>query len=418
MKLNQRNVGRVNRKFIAHGLVAGVYGVFAFSASAGTEIRTQESAENEIAGLTGDWGGARAALNERGISPFAVYEGEIFGNHRDGLGAGTGWGGLLDFGVELDLEKLVGWQGATFFANAFYFHGDDVSGNFVGDFDSISNNYTETSFNFFNIFLQQSFANEDSFLKIGQIALDDDFMFSETADLFINPRFGPMPLQSGNTAAPVYALAAPGAVIHYRSAANWFVQGGLYAGDAGPEQSNNQGFDWRTGGSAGWMWMAETGFHYGDEGGSVVKIGGYYHSGDFERFSDGRDESGIYSFYGLVDHEIIRADSGPGLKVFVRGGVTPQGRIAAVSGYADTGIVASNLLKDDDALGLGMSWTKFSDPFVAASGGHSSEIAVELTYQLPVTEWLAIQPDLQYIVNPQSGRRNALVTGVRAEITF
>jgi len=355
-------------------------------------------------------------LSEKGIRPHITYLGEVFNNHSGGIANGTAWAGVLDFGVELDLEKLVGWQGATFFINAFHFSGDDVSGDLVGDINVVSNLYTETSFNFYNIYLQQELGAGDSFFKVGQIALDDDFMVSKSSLLFLNASFGPLPVESGNTAAPIYSLAAPGAVLHYAPTERWFVQGGVYAGDAGPAVSNNQGFDWRAGGEAGWMFIAETGFKYGQENGSVAKLGGYYHSGEYTRFADRVSEDGISTFYGVIDHQISGARGYPRINVFLRGGITPEDDIATITGYADAGVVVSDIFMQDDALGLALSWTDLSDG--GAAKGRSSEIVTELTYQIPVNDWFTVQPDIQYIINPQGGGNDAFLTGLRAELSF
>lgn len=357
-------------------------------------------------------------LEESGITPHATLLAEVYNNHSGGISNGSAFASLLDVGVELDLEKLAGWEGASIFANAFYFKGDDITGERIGDFNAVTNLYTDTSFNFYNIFFQQSFGNGDSFFKLGQIALDDDFMVSESALLFINAGFGPLPVQSGNTAAPIYALAAAGGVLHYDIEGPGFFQAGVYAGDSGAAESGNKGFGWKTGGAAGWMVMAEAGFSYGEDDASVVKVGGYYHTGDYQRFADGQTESGIYSMYAIIDHQLIASNGSPSLNVFFRGGITPKGEIAVVSAYAEAGLVSKNVFKQDDALGLSTSWTDVSDDFRLAEGGSSSETVMELTYQLPVNDCLAIQPDVQYIINPQGGGDNALVTGIRAEISF
>ena len=49
-----------------------------------------------------------------------------------------------------------------------------------------------------------------------------------------------------------------------------------------------------------------------------------------------------------------------------------------------------------------------------------SEVALELTYRAPITPWLAIQPDVQYIINPGTDPSigNALVVGARLEFSF
>ena len=48
------------------------------------------------------------------------------------------------------------------------------------------------------------------------------------------------------------------------------------------------------------------------------------------------------------------------------------------------------------------------------------ETALELTYFAPITSWLSIQPDLQYVFNPNTDPRmpNALVGLIRIELAF
>jgi len=50
----------------------------------------------------------------------------------------------------------------------------------------------------------------------------------------------------------------------------------------------------------------------------------------------------------------------------------------------------------------------------------NAETAIELTYLLQVNSWLAIQPDLQYVVTPNTTPtiRNAWAFQVRFEMSF
>jgi porin len=47
-------------------------------------------------------------------------------------------------------------------------------------------------------------------------------------------------------------------------------------------------------------------------------------------------------------------------------------------------------------------------------------VTLELAYRSPITSWLNIQPDLQYVFNPNTDPRvaNALVCLIRIEIAF
>ena len=47
-------------------------------------------------------------------------------------------------------------------------------------------------------------------------------------------------------------------------------------------------------------------------------------------------------------------------------------------------------------------------------------MTLELAYRAPITSWLNIQPDLQYVFNPNTDPRaaNALVGLIRVELAF
>jgi porin len=51
---------------------------------------------------------------------------------------------------------------------------------------------------------------------------------------------------------------------------------------------------------------------------------------------------------------------------------------------------------------------------------NAAETSVELTWLAPVTAWLALQPDLQYVIHPDTETRlhNATVAQLRFELTF
>ncbi|WP_309398374.1 carbohydrate porin [Cerasicoccus maritimus] len=392
------------------------------------EIRTAspllEDSFLESEGVSGDWFGVRNDLNEIGIQPYAEFTGQFLANANGGGATGSSWQGLLDFGLEVDLESLAGWEGGVFFANAFYFHGNDISGYYVGDFNAVSNIYTDTDFNVFNIFLQQSFADELFTIKLGQIAADDDFMVSDTALLFINSAYGPLPVESGNITAPIYPLAAPGALVQIEPIKNFHFQTAVYAGDAGPNQSNVHGFDWRTGGSAGMAWFAEAALDFELLGNGVFKLGGYYATTQFADFNTGATESGLGAVYAIIDHQIMDPSVDAfGLSVFCRGGVTPDDNLATVGAYVDGGISLHSICFDDDALGLACSHTIFGDDYLNATRASgtsvtSTETVIEATYAVAVAGWLSIQPDLQYVINPHYSDRDALVVGARCAVAF
>lgn len=48
-----------------------------------------------------------------------------------------------------------------------------------------------------------------------------------------------------------------------------------------------------------------------------------------------------------------------------------------------------------------------------------AEVTIELTYRAPLSPWLAVQPDLQYVINPgtEPDLANALVATARFELS-
>ena len=94
--------------------------------------------------------------------------------------------------------------------------------------------------------------------------------------------------------------------------------------------------------------------------------------------------------------------------------------------------------RETDVLGLGVSYLAISPAtrqygndvlFYTGSGSpyRSNETVIEVTYLFEAAPWLALQPDLQVVINPGAGipsslsnrpLRNAVIGGVRASITF
>ncbi len=124
--------------------------------------------------------------------------------------------------------------------------------------------------------------------------------------------------------------------------------------------------------------------------------------------------------------------SGPELRVFGRASFAPPDR-NLVDCYLETGLNYRALLpgRGRDVFGLGFTYTDLSGDVRRAArdanhfqGTHQRlpdyEGVLEATYQINVSPWLQVQPDLQYIVHPGGSPRygNALILGVRSVITF
>ena len=89
--------------------------------------------------LTGDWGGLRTALSDQGIVITSSYTAELFANVQGGLKLGATYDGLFLPQVDVDLDKLMGWHGASFRASMIQGHGPALSQGWVGNLMNVSN---------------------------------------------------------------------------------------------------------------------------------------------------------------------------------------------------------------------------------------------------------------------------------------
>ena len=86
-----------------------------------------------------DWSGLRTTLASKGITFNAQYAAEVWGNPTGGESTGTVYTGLMSFQANVDLQKLVGWQGASVSTRWYWLSGQDISAEHVGNIFAVSN---------------------------------------------------------------------------------------------------------------------------------------------------------------------------------------------------------------------------------------------------------------------------------------
>ena len=119
-------------------LCVSLSAVFAGSSSS-EQIRDDADAWWTWENGTGNWLGVRTTLEDKGVEISGGYTAEVWGNTTGGLKQGAVYTGLLDFGATVDLEKLVGWKGASVSTTWLWLSGRDASEDLVGNFLTISN---------------------------------------------------------------------------------------------------------------------------------------------------------------------------------------------------------------------------------------------------------------------------------------
>src|SRR5271169_7186279 len=70
----------------------------------------------------GDPFGVRKRLYDHGVSYNLIYTNDVLSNLSGGIRRGTIDQGKLENQLTVDLQKLIGWQDLTLYANAFQIH--------------------------------------------------------------------------------------------------------------------------------------------------------------------------------------------------------------------------------------------------------------------------------------------------------
>ena len=140
--------------------------------------------------LTGDWGGVRKQWQDAGIDLGVNDTAETLSNLTGGVRQLTIYQGLLDLSLTLDLEKLAKWPGASFYIDGYQISGRGLSKNAIGNLLAVSSIEALPSTRLHDLWLQQEFLDRQASLRVGQIALDDEFYISQYSAGFVNSTFG------------------------------------------------------------------------------------------------------------------------------------------------------------------------------------------------------------------------------------
>lgn len=117
---------------------------------------------------------------------------------------------------------------------------------------------------------------------------------------------------------------------------------------------------------------------------------------------------GNFGFYALGEQPLYTeaGDDEQGLAVFARGGYAVP-RFNVFGAYVAAGLAYAGLVpsRDRDHLGVGAATAFLGDDVKALARAFeepvgSAETVVEIVYTIAVAPWLAITPDLQYVINP------------------
>ena len=394
--------------------------------------------------MTGDWGGVRTKLEKEGISLRAHYVSETAGNPTGGLRQATQYAQQIDFGADLDLEKLVDLKGGQIHVTFSDRAGNSLSDLDLGAFAEVQEIFGGgQDFRLAILTYEQSLFDGMLDIKGGWLNVGDDFATSPLYCYFQNNAFCGNPLaptlDAGFTTFPG---ASWGGIIKVQPESDLYAQAGAYQVNPSNAETGN-GFILGSAGVTGIIVPVEVGWTpdkalFGLPG--DLRVGGYYDNSsvaDLGAPVNGPEQlmSGRWGLYVLADQMVWR-EGGPssnrGLTLFAA--FTYADPSTAIIQYSwEAGLVKQGTFagRDNDSIGLAVSQLLVSDSLTNAQNQanlsdpgsvdpQSYEMDVELSYRAQLGPWLTLMPNLQYVVRPGglASTPNAFVLGLQAAATF
>ncbi|MCW2019030.1 UNVERIFIED_ORG: porin [Bradyrhizobium japonicum] len=420
------------------------------STSAGAGAKDESAAEWLAPKWFNEW---HDGLANKGLNFGATYIADNIGNVSGGVARGAIHFGRLDLSVDADLDKLVGWSGGRFYANAFVIYGRGLSRNYVQNLATISEIEALPDQRLYNAYFEQSFFGDRLNIRAGQQAADVEFFDSQTDDLFINGTFGWPAIKASNLPAggPAPPIAVPGIrvkaaltdqITAYAAVFNGDPSG---PGDADPQIRDHHGLAFRVN-DPPWV-IGQVRFNYDIDIGGRSLAGNFtpgawkhYGSFDSQRFTaEGlsiADPSGSgvpaklrgnYGIFAVIEQVLYRppevkdnttSASIPGITAFGRIAYSPPDR-NLIDLYLDGGIgfVGFTPGRPLDRFGVAMAYMRISntartlDLDTQAFTGvqspvRSNETLIEMIYEAHIKPGWLVAPYFQYVFRPSGGVPN------------
>ncbi len=385
------------------------------------------------AGLTGDWGGTRQQLMDKGIRFDVSLIQTLQGNWAGGNDYDYPYQGNMRYGIQLDTGKAGLWPGGLFVARGETRYGNSnnlntgalLPVNTASLFPVPEKDLTALTDLYYLQFLAPwvgVMAGKMSLRETNVFASNETEQFMNTAFNFNAALATTFPLDSlaaGLILRPVEWLTIPTLVIDSEGTADHSGFDTVF--ERGTTLYQMAEFAIKPFGFSGhqrisWTWSDRSRIQFEQNPRQVVGAIITESIAGLER--KGHDWSFLYDFDQYLYMVHGKQDQGFGL--FGRFGFT-DGEVNPVQEFYSIGLGGKGLVpgRDNDSFGVGYYYLAISDKLPRVIERRTQdEQGVELYYSIVITPWLHITPDLQ-VIEPASSRVDTtVVAGVRMKIDF
>ncbi len=388
--------------------------------------------------LTGDWGGLRTELKDKGINLTCSLTTGFFQNFRGGIETHNANASSADLRMNLliDLDKM-GWvPGGSFFirGKSGWNNGIQADVGSLGPEQYVYGSGGDEEFWIDKWWYGQRFFDDVLEFRLGRLLT--------VADLVDIPAYAKLPWDQFSNAA----LSRNPTVPHRKSLGGYmkikfsdfidFRMLGLDADQTDPYRGfdSNQAFHDQANYIGIWELNLRPKFSSanGDLPGNYA-IGWWYDGRERARFIDtlggrlsGSSKRGHTGWYLTFDQLLLKENGEPkdkqGLGAFFRYGFAHP-EYNGINHFWSVGAQYQGLIpsRDKDVLALGVAQSIMSKTLRHNINSRTDrETIYELYYAYHLACWCVITPDLQIITNPGGGKdaRDSIIGGVRVKISF
>jgi porin len=395
--------------------------------------------------------GVKEQLADHGVAITTLY-GAVLSGVDTGREQGGTYSGNLNVQVSLDGDRLFGRSGLTLFVDGLWIHGGQPSA-ILGDAQGVSNLSAPPAVTLYEAWLQYNlFGNKVSALA-GRYDLNTEFYRLQSAGLFLNSSFGIGPefSGSGSDGPSIFPNTSLGVRLAFKPKANVVVRGSILDG-APVDRADGSVGAFRGGdglllvsevavlnrGASGDR-MEKLRFRIGRASGlppydNKVAAGGWYYTATFDDLNNvdasgtPRQVHGSAGAYVVGDALLFRSKTDPRRRLagFVEAGLA-DARVNRFGSYVGAGAVATGPLptRPADELGVAIAIARNGSGYLNSRRRFGQptepfEAAIELTYLVQIASRLAVQPDFQYVIHPNTDAMvpNGRAFQLRFEVAF
>lgn len=414
--------------------------------------QAQQARDDNDRYLTGDWGGARTRLEDRGINLGATYFAEGAGNFRGGSRHDVAYAAELSVYGSFDLQKLWGWSGGTLRVKFTNRNGENL--NDTAQLHELMQsqpiygrgNITRIS----QFYLQQKLDDDRLTIKLGRLTVGDEFD-DYPCNFMLLSMCGSQP---GNMLGSIIynnPVSQWAGTLRYDFSPSLYASLGVYQVDPAYLRTS-QGLNFLSpSGTIGVLVPAEVGWKWHPGGlPGTYKLGGWYDNAGGDDLFENQDRRPLlldggrarhrghdHGFYFSAVQRVLPRGGDParGLDVEFHA-VHANARITRVDRLVTLGLVYHGPFdsRPRDMFGVGTAWLHVSNELARGERIYNATLPPDaeplvvqnaersflMFYHVQLLGSVYLSPELQYIRHPSGNRdyHDDLVLGLRTVLDF